>query len=232
MIGYDRASEVIMEVQYLGHSSFRLKGKDGIVVTDPYNNSVGFSFPATKADIVTVSHQHTDHNNLLAVKPMKDKVFTIEQAGEYDVGGITVYGYSLWHDESAGGERGRNIAYSIFVDDVHILHLGDLGHKLTEKQLEDFTEVDILLCPVGGVFTIDPQKAIEVIASIEPRVVIPMHYMTSEHDQKTFEGMATLEEFLSKSGKTVVPQEKLVYNAVKASEEEIETLFVVLEPKH
>jgi L-ascorbate metabolism protein UlaG (beta-lactamase superfamily) len=221
-----------MEVQYLGHSSFRLKGKEGVVITDPYNNSVGFSFPASKADVVTVSHPHSDHNNLLAVKPMKDRVFGIEQAGEYDVGGVTVYGYSLWHDDSEGEERGRNIAYSIFVDDVHVLHLGDLGHKLTEKQLGDFTEVDILLCPVGGEFTIDPQKAIDVIAAIEPRVVIPMHYRTPEHDQTTFGALATLEEFLAKAGKTVVPQEKLVYNAAKASDDEIDTLFVVLEPKH
>ncbi len=221
-----------MEVQYLGHSSFRLKGKEGVVVTDPYSRSVGFAFPAAKADVVTVSHQHEDHNNVLAVKPMKEKVFRIENAGEYDVGGVTVYGFSLWHDEEEGAQRGRNIAYSIFIDDVHILHLGDLGHPLTEKQLEDFSNVDILLCPVGGEYTIDPQQAVDTIIAIEPRIVIPMHYRTSEHDEKTFGNLATLEEFLSKASKTVTAQEKLVYNATKASEEEVDTVFMVLEPKH
>lgn len=223
-----------MEVQYLGHSAFRLKGKEGVVVTDPYGSSVGFSFPSgTKADMVTVSHDHGDHNNVLAVKPAsRDKVFVIDHAGEYDVGGVTVFGHLLWHDDKDGAERGRNIAYSIFVDDVHILHLGDLGHKLTDKQLEEMTEVDILLCPVGGEFTIDAQQALEVIASIEPRVVIPMHYKTSEHDQSVYGQMSTLEEFLTKAGKTVTPQEKLVYTAAKSNDEEVETLFVVLEPKH
>ncbi len=223
-----------MEVQYLGHSSFRLKGKDGVVITDPYGG-VGFSFPSAKADIVTVSHQHADHNNLVPVKPVKDgdKVFAITQAGEYDAKGITVFGYPTFHDSVEGAERGRNIIFSIFVDDVHVLHLGDLGHTLTEKDLENFSDVDVLLCPVGGHFTIDPQQAVEVISAIEPKYVIPMHFKTAAHDVATYGELATLEDFMTKFGKTVTPQDKLVINASKsAGEEEVETQLIVLEPKN
>lgn len=223
-----------MEVQYLGHSSFRLKGKDGIVITDPYGG-VGFSFPSTKADVVTVSHEHGDHNNLVPIKAAKDggKVHVINQAGEYDMGGVTVYGYPSFHDSVQGAERGKNVMFSIFVDDVHILHLGDLGHTLTEKDMEEMTDVDVLLIPVGGVYTIDSQQAVEIISAIEPKYVIPMHYKTAAHDQETYGGMTTLEEFMTKFGKTVAPQDKLVINASKsAGEEEIETQLVVLEPKN
>lgn len=224
-----------MEVQYLGHSSFKIKGKDGVVITDPYASSVGFPFPSNKADVVTISHHHADHDNILPIKPAGERknVFVIDQAGEYEVGGITVFGYPTFHDSANGAERGKNIIYSIYVDDVHILHLGDLGHTLTEKQTEEITDVDILLCPVGGTFSLDPQQAVDVIAALEPRMIVPMHYRTPRHDAGEFGQLATLEEFMTKFGKTVTPQEKLVVSAVKStSEDAVETQLIVLEPKN
>jgi L-ascorbate metabolism protein UlaG (beta-lactamase superfamily) len=221
-----------MEIQYVGHSCFRLRGKEGIVITDPFHPSVGFPMPSLKADVVTVSHSHADHNNIPAVKPTQQRArpFIIEQAGEYEVSGISVYGYPTWHDNEQGAERGSNIAFSIFLDDVHILHLGDLGHLLDSKTLEAIPEVDILLCPVGGVYTIDSKQAAETISSIEPSVVIPMHYRTPEHAAEGFGTMATLEDFMKEYGKTATPQDKFVYSVGK-SVEEVETQLVVLQSK-
>ncbi len=220
-----------MDIQYIGHSSFRLKGKEGIVITDPFSPSVGFPFPSVKADVVTVSHQHGDHNHILPVKPtaQRDSVFVIENAGEYEVSNISVYGYPTWHDDSEGGERGRNIVFSIFLDGVHILHLGDLGHTLGEQTIQNIPEVDILLCPVGGVYSLNPKQASEVISSLEPSVIIPMHYKTPAHSE-TFAELATLEDFFKEYGKSATPTDKFSYTK-KSSLEDTETELVVLQSK-
>jgi L-ascorbate metabolism protein UlaG (beta-lactamase superfamily) len=221
-----------MDIQYIGHSSFRLKGKEGVVITDPFHPSTGMPFPSVKADIVTVSHQHPDHNNVVAVKPtaQRTSVFRIENPGEYEVSNISVYGYPTWHDDQKGGERGANTIYSIFLDDVHILHLGDLGHTLDEKTMQDIPEVDILICPVGGHFTIDPKKASEVISALEPSVIIPMHYRTTDHNE-TFAELATLEDFMKEYGKTAEAVDKFSYTKKTALQEEAETQLVVLQPR-
>ncbi len=221
-----------MDIQYVGHSSFRLRGKEGIVITDPFESSVGFSLPTLRADVVTVSHDHFDHNNAGAIKATanREKPFVIQEAGEYEVGGITVFGYPSWHDDQKGEERGHNIMYSIFLDDVHVLHLGDLGHKLDQKTIEAIPEVDVLLCPVGGVFTINAKVASEVISALEPAIVIPMHYRTEQHDAGTFSELATVEDFMKEYGKTAKTQDKLKLTGGKASEE-TETELVILEAK-
>lgn len=221
-----------MDIQYVGHSSFRLRGKEGLVITDPFDSSVGFAMPALRADVVTVSHDHYDHANFTAVKATanREKPFIVREAGEYEVSGITVFGHHSWHDDQKGAERGANIMYSIFLDDIHILHLGDLGHKLDQKTIEQIPDVDVLLCPVGGVFTIDAKVASEVISALEPAVVIPMHYKTDQHDQEKFGELATVEDFMKEYGKTAQPQDKLTLSGGKMSEE-TETQLVVLNPK-
>lgn len=221
-----------MDIQYVGHSCFRLRGKEGIVITDPFKSSVGFSMPSLRADVVTVSHQHDDHNNISAVSATagRDNPFVIQEAGEYEVGGITVFGYSSWHDDQKGSERGRNIMCSIFIDDIHVLHLGDLGHRLDQKTIEAIPAVDVLLCPVGGIYTIDAKVASEVISGLEPAMVIPMHYRTEQHSADMFSELATVEDFMKEYGKTVQPQDKLKIMGGKANEE-AETELVVLEPK-
>lgn len=220
-----------MDIQYIGHSSFRLKGKEGIVVTDPFNSSVGFPFPSLKADLVTVSHAHADHNNTSAVKPtaQRNAVFLIENPGEYEVSNISVYGYHTWHDSHKGDDRGANTAFSIFLDGVHVLHLGDLGHALDEKTIQQIPEVDILLCPVGGHFTIDPKTASEVISTLEPSVIIPMHYKTSAHSAD-YADLATLEEFCKEYGKTAEAVDKFAYTK-KTALDESETQLVILQPR-
>ncbi len=202
------------------------------MVTDPYGLMVGWKLSTLKADVVTVSHQHQDHNNVLGVKSNSDqpKPFLIDQAGEYEVGGITVFGHPTWHDQQQGAARGINLIFSIYLDGVHVLHLGDLGHQLSESQIEEIGDIDVLLVPVGGAITLDPQGAMEVIAALEPGVVIPMHYRTPSHDQKIFGELVDLADFVQKYGKTASPQEKLVISA-RTSEEEAETQLVLLEPK-
>jgi L-ascorbate metabolism protein UlaG (beta-lactamase superfamily) len=168
-----------MHLTYLGHSCFKIQDKttsDGVtVLTDPYDKSVGLRAPSLEADIVTISHDHADHNNKGAVR---NTPFVVDTAGEYDVKGILIEGTDSFHDEKNGAERGHNIIFRFTVDDVSIVHLGDLGHILDTKQLEHLSGADILLVPVGGKYTLDAKKAVEVVSQIEPRIVIPMHYKT------------------------------------------------------
>jgi len=142
-------------------------------VTDPYNDDIGMKMPHFEADIVTISHDHHDHNNTGA---LRGNPFLIDTAGEYETKGVFVEGVESWHDSSDGKERGKNIIYRIEMEDISITHLGDLGHILDAKQLEKLEGTDILLIPVGGKYTINAAKAVEVISQIEPRIVIPMHY--------------------------------------------------------
>ncbi|HSW89544.1 MAG TPA: MBL fold metallo-hydrolase [Patescibacteria group bacterium] len=217
-----------MEITYLGHSAFKLKGKQGIVVTDPYTNMVGFSMPAVTADIVTLSHDHPDHNNRLAVKPTanREKVWVIKAAGEYEVGGISVFGFESFHDDKKGADRGKNVVYTYVIDGVRIAHLGDLGHTLSDGFIERLGEIDVLLAPVGGKYTIGPDTASEVIAAIEPSYVIPMHYKTDAHDEKTFGELATLADFEKAYGVTVEPVKSLTVTTATMPEQ---TTLVVLQ---
>ncbi len=200
-----------MIITYYGHSSFKLKGKDGVVITDPFYSYIGFDFPNASADIVTVSHNHKDHNqvNRVSKTARRDKPFIITTPGEYEVGGISIFGVKTFHDQTEGAERGVNSVFTILLDDMRVCHLGDLGHELTPEQAIKIGAVDILLCPVGGVFTIDPKTAVKVIKTLEPSIVIPMHYKTPAHDEKIFGEMSTLEEFLKEYGVEVEAEEKL-----------------------
>ena len=166
-----------MYITWLGQSCFKLQdkiGSDGVtLVTDPYSDDIGLKMPRFEADIVTVSHSHHDHNNIGA---LRGNPFIIDTAGEYETKGVFVEGVEAWHDAAEGKERGKNIIYRIEMEDISITHLGDLGHILDTKQLEKLEGTNILLIPVGGKYTINAAKAVEVISQIEPRIVIPMHY--------------------------------------------------------
>jgi L-ascorbate metabolism protein UlaG (beta-lactamase superfamily) len=164
-----------LEVTWLGHACFRLRGKTTTIVTDPYEDSTGLKMARTTADIVTVSHDHYDHNNVSAVGG-DPKVVT--GPGEYEIGGIFITGIQTWHDGENGAKRGRNTAYLIDIDDLTVCHLGDIGHILSPQQVEAMSNVDVLMIPVGGIYTINSTQAAEVIALIEPKIVIPMHFKT------------------------------------------------------
>ena len=164
-----------MEIIWLGHSCFRIKGRQATVITDPYSPSLGYSLAKPTADIVTVSHQHEGHSYVPGVEGDPKPVLG---PGEYEIGGVLIIGVATFHDSVRGAQRGKNTVYVMEVDEVAVCHLGDLGHVLTAEQVEELGDVDILLLPVGGVSTINAPTAAEVVRQLEPKVVVPMHYKT------------------------------------------------------
>jgi len=184
-----------MDITYLGHASFKIKGKTSSLLTDPFDpGMVGLKFPKVEAAIVTVSHDHTDHNKAELVKNVKK---VVKGPGAYDIEGVTIFGFSTFHDDKKGLDRGKNTIYAIEIDGVRIVHLGDLGHKLDENILEEIGTTDILMIPVGGVYTIGPGEASEVVREIEPSIVIPMHYFMEGMDEKMFGKLSKVDDFLS-----------------------------------
>jgi L-ascorbate metabolism protein UlaG (beta-lactamase superfamily) len=184
-----------MEIAYLGHSSFKIIGKDLSIVCDPFDTAkVGIAFPRTEADVVTVSHDHFDHN---AVSAVRGQFVCFDTPGEYEIKNAEIIGTAAWHDDKNGGERGPNTIFSYNVDGINICHLGDLGTPLTSAQLEKIDGVDILMIPVGGKVTIGPKEAVKVIAEIEPKIVIPMHFRAGKMNE-----LGSLDSFLAEIGKT------------------------------
>ncbi|NTW97720.1 MAG: MBL fold metallo-hydrolase [Oscillochloris sp.] len=215
------------DVQYLGHSCFRLRGRDGIVLCDPYSRAIGIDLGRPSAHIVTVSHDHADHNFVAGVKPLRERLFVIDGPGEYEVSGVLITGVRTAHDTSKGAERGFNTVFVIHLDDVVFCHLGDLGHELTQAQLEEIGNVDVLFVPVGGGETIGPAEANNVIGQIEPKIVVPMHYASA---QLSFEyDLAPLEKFTHERGiKEFTPEEKLSVTTANLPPESEETRVVIL----
>ncbi len=167
-----------MEISHIGHSCFKIKGKNTTIVIDPYDpKKVGYKLPKLEADVVLLSHKHADHSYLEGVREYR---LVVETPGEYELAGTFIYGIQTYHDENKGSERGENTIFQMEIDGFSLLHLGDLGHELATETLEKLTDVDVLMIPVGGVYTIDAKTAVKVIASIEPAVVVPMHYQTKD----------------------------------------------------
>lgn len=166
-----------MIIRCLGHAKFSLTLENGVVlVTDPFDPSVGYPVTPMKADAVTISHGHHDHSAAETVQA--DTV--IDTPGIHTLpGGITVTGIPSFHDAEGGTRRGKNIIFRFEAEGLTVAHLGDLGHVLTEEQLQALGHIDILMIPVGGFFTIDGETAAEVARQIRPRIVLPMHYKTA-----------------------------------------------------
>ncbi len=220
------------EIQYLGHACFRLRGRDGIVLCDPYDSSVGLQINTPTAHIVTVSHDHPGHNNVTAVRPVRDEpVFVIDGPGEYEVRGILVTGVRTYHDTQKGSQFGANTVYVIHIDEVAYCHLGDIAHELNRQQLEEIGNVDVLFVPVGADKADDPSDTSGLISQIEPRIVIPMHYALPQ--QTDVRDLVSLEKFTQEMGvKDTTPKEKLTVNASSLPSEDDETLIVILQPLH
>lgn len=211
-----------MIITYHGHSCFKLRGKDGSVVTDPYEDAIGLSLPSLSADIVTLSHDHADHNQAARISgtARRPKPFVIDHLGEYEVGGTSVFGVKSYHDDTQGAERGVNAIFTIALDGVRACHLGDLGHELTEDQINDIGIIDVLFVPVGGVYTINAKQAVAVVRALEPSIVVPMHYKTPAHDAKRFGELQTVEDFLKEFGaESATTVDKLKVEADRLPEE-------------
>jgi len=166
-----------MKVKWLGHACFLLTSESGPrIITDPYTpGAFGLDYapPAETADIVTVSHDHADHNNVAAVKGNPQ---VVQGVGSHEAKGIQFKGIATAHDESSGKERGSNTSFCFTLDGINVCHLGDLGHDLSDQAVADIGDVDVLLIPGGGNFTIDAPVANGICQKLAPKVVIPMHF--------------------------------------------------------
>lgn len=182
-----------MEITWYGQSCFRLRDRLATVITDPYDKGIGYTLPRVRADIVTVSHDHPDHNY---VKGIKGQPKIIVGPGEYEVRGVFITGIPTFHDRKKGASRGRNTVFLFDFDGLTVCHLGDLGHVPTQSQVEALSDIDVLLIPVGSVSTINAAQAAEVISLLEPRLVIPMHYKTKVLEVK----LDSVSKFLKEMG--------------------------------
>lgn len=170
-----------------------------MIYMDPFKSEmVGLSLPKDVADIITVSHGHEDHSavGIITGPVNRESTFVINRVGEYEIAGVQFSAISTFHDKTSGADRGKNLVISIVMDGLHIVHLGDLGTKLTDSQVEKLGSVDVLMIPVGGKFTIDTDEAMDLLKEIQPSYAIPMHYKTNE---SKIEGLASLEVFLEKN---------------------------------
>lgn len=200
----------------------------GTIITDPYRDeAVGLRLGKQLAEVVTISHHHDDHNaGDLVGSEKREKPFVIDQPGEYEVGGISVFGTQVDHDDKGGELRGVNTIFSILVDNINVCHLGDLGHVLTSEQVSRIGNVDVLLCPIGGHYTIDYKQAIEVMNMLEPKIFIPMHYKVEGEKPETLEVLTTLADFEKEYGMSPTPVAKFDITKDKLPDE---TEVVVLE---
>ena len=165
-----------MKIEALGHSCFLMTTKKGTrIVTDPFDGGIGYDEPAVETQIVTMSHGHYDHHKADAPKNVQLSLDTVTEA-EYE--DVKIYGVATCHDQMGGALRGNNIVYVFEADGLRIAHLGDLGHLPTKEQIEKIGKLDVLMIPVGGIFTLDAKMAKKTVDLLDPRVIIPMHYQT------------------------------------------------------
>jgi L-ascorbate metabolism protein UlaG (beta-lactamase superfamily) len=192
-----------MEINWLGHSCFRLKGSHATVITDPYSPDLGYDMGKVTANIVSISHLHPGHSY---TENIGGEPKALTGPGEYEISGVLIIGIPSYHDEDRGEKKGKNTIYLFQIDEINICHLGDLGHGLSTSQAEELEDIDIMLIPVGGVSTIDASQAAEIVRQLEPKIVIPMHYKTDAVSRQ----LAPVDNFLNEMGvKDIEPQAKL-----------------------
>ena len=212
-----------MDVTWLGHGCFRLRGRGAAVVTDPYPPAIGLKLSRMDAEVVTVSHEHDNHSYTQVVR---EGAYEIRGPGEYEVAGVSVIGIPTYHDSEKGRKEGRNTVYLIDIDDITVCHLGDLGHKLDDSEAEAVSSPDVLLVPVGGRTSLNAGQAAEVVRQLEPRYVVPMHYSIPGLKLQ----LDPIDRFLKEMGvASLEAQPKL--SVQKSSGADYETKVVVLEPK-
>ena len=210
-----------MEITWYGHACFRLKDRNSIVVTDPYDKTLGLPVPRLKADIVTISHSTPHHNHTTSVK---GDFKVVDGPGEYEIGGVFIIGILMTPKKSKKANSVPNMLYVFDFDGLTVAHLGDLAYVPSQAQIEDLGTVDIALVPVGGGSALSPSQAAEVISLIEPSIVVPMHYKTGKLELK----LGTVKRFLSEMGMAELkPIPSLKVTKSSLSEE---TQVVVLEP--
>lgn len=215
-----------MQISWKGQACFfviiqRNKQEQVKIVLDPFDPSIGLKLPSLEADIVAVTHDHEDHNNS---KEVKGDPFVISNPGEYEIKDVFVKGIPSFHDDSQGKDRGMNTIYVIEAESIRICHLGDIGQtELSSEQIEKIGNIDLLLVPVGGVYTIGAKHAAKIVHQIEPRMVIPMHYALPKLKFK----LDKVDDFLREMGvKDAEPESKLVLKAKDFSLDEMKVMVL------
>jgi len=214
-----------MKIKWLGHATFLISSNDGLnIITDPYTSGafggvVGYSPIKDKANIVTISHEHDDHN---AVSSVTGNPLVVRASST--AMGIQFVAIPMYHDEQKGAQRGKNAVFVFSIDNIKIAHLGDLGHLPSDSELMQMQGINILFLPVGGVFTIGPKQAAELVGKIKPNIVIPMHYKTNKLGFQ----IANVDEFLATQNniiRTNISEQEFVADTLPQ-----ETAVYVLEP--
>lgn len=195
-----------MTITWYGQSCFKIETRETILAIDPFSRDIGLAPPRFHADLVLVTHQHHDHNNISAISPRlpkdeangsKKELMAIDGPGEYEIRGLAITGIPTFHDSRQGQDRGPNTVFRIEAEGMVFVHLGDFGESAPrEETLDAIGNTDILAVPVGGTYTIDGAAAAKVVNKIEPRIVIPMHYALPGLKAK----LAPLENFLKEYG--------------------------------
>ncbi len=184
-----------MNIRYMGHACFFIETESGArLLTDPYDRTVGYPMPRLAADVVTVSHDHHDHNYTAMAE---GNPVVVDCEVPITVSGVTIEAYGCYHDDAQGGKRGKNLLMRIRADGLNVCHCGDLGHMPDQALIDSLGEIDVLMLPVGGVYTLDAAGVWAVAQRLKPRVVIPMHYRT---DVVCYQELAPVEDFLALAG--------------------------------
>ena len=202
-----------MKIIWLGHASFLIETGATRIITDPFDETTVYRIPSISADLVTVSHDHYDHN---AVDWVLGEHRVVSSHGETRYQEVDILGIPRFHDQEKGRLRGRNTIFVIKAEGLTVCHLGDLGHLLEPDQLEAIGRVDVLLIPVGGTYTITAGEAVKLVAAMKPRVTVPMHFKAPpctidvaplEDFTRHYERVAKLPYLeLSREGMTSLPE--------------------------
>lgn len=210
-----------MDITWYGQACFSLKGKSATVAVDPFAD-IGLKEPKLQADILLISHDHSDHSNTKAVS---GDPYVIDVPGEYESHGVMIEGIPTFHDDQEGADRGPNIIYSFVLEGIHCVHLGDLGHALSDEVVERLGDVDVLFIPVGGQYTIDAKQAAGVVKQLQPRLTVPMHYDVP--GLKVPKKLDEVDKFLKEVGAKVVTLDKKTWKLKPADLPEEDSRVVV-----
>jgi L-ascorbate metabolism protein UlaG (beta-lactamase superfamily) len=221
-----------MEVQWYGRTCVRLRGREAVVVADPYQSVVGPTGRGITGDIVTFSHPDDtpvkgkpkgkrSRDGLTLIPSSLDDAFVLDGPGEYEVRNVLITGVRTYRDDARGAEHGKGVAFVVEIDGVHTIHLGEIGHLLTEEKIGDIGTVDIACVPLGGVLT--PTRAAALIAQLDPKIVVPMPLCEDDRDCAE-----ALSKFFHEMGGEPVTQPKL---SVTATSLPAETITVLLESR-
>ena len=216
-----------MEISYLGHSCFRIRGREASILTDPFAPSYGLSMGRPTAAVVTVSHHDPNHEFAQGVS---GEYRLITGPGEYEIADVLINGVQTYRNMGTTSDSEStpkpNTAYVFEVDDLRVCHLGDLAQRLNDEQIEDLGTINVLMVPVGGHGTIGPNVASDVVSKLEPSVVLPMRYRIEKTQD---EGLELVDRFVREMGvKEWAPVPKL---GVTKSSLPSEIQVVVMEPK-